>query len=356
MYQFCAVTERMRVMHERTRERLFHVDSERSRIVTKAYQKYESVIPPIRNALIFKAMCEEMTTRVEDHEMLVANNTRFFCGVRLDPRWGGGDLYVSLAESGKWTMGEDGLYHNPPTDELRLVMAPEDFEALRDMRDYWKGRTIGDMARAWQPEGYDELNRLGVRSFGENMPIVMMPAGHSTPGYGKILRLGYAALQREARDWLDAHRNDLMGGDVEKSIFYSSVEIVCEGAMTLLRRYGAVCRAAAEDCNDPVRAAELRSMGDDGLYHNPPTDELRLVMSPEDLEGLRSVRDYWKGRTIEDMAQAWQPEGYEELNRLGVRSFGENMPIVMMPAGHSTPGYKKLLSTGYAALRQQARD
>ena len=137
MYQFRTVTERMRTMHERVRERLFHVDSERSRIVTAANKRYESVVPQIRNALIFKAMCEEMTVRVEPHEMLVANNTRFFCGVRLDPRWGGGNQYVTLVDSGKWTMGDDGLYHNPPTDELRLVMAPEDLAALREIRDYW---------------------------------------------------------------------------------------------------------------------------------------------------------------------------------------------------------------------------
>ena len=124
MYQFRSVTERMRTMHERVRERLFHVDSERYRIVTEANRRWESVIPVIRNAMIFRAMCEEMTVRVEPHEILVANNTRFFCGVRLDPRWGGGDLYVRLVEEGKWTMGSDGLYHNPPTDELRLVMAP----------------------------------------------------------------------------------------------------------------------------------------------------------------------------------------------------------------------------------------
>ena len=78
-------------------------------------------------------------------------------------------------------MGEDGLYHNPDTDALRLVMSQEDFEILRSLRDYWEGRTIADIAKAWQPEGFDELNRLGVRSFGENMPIVMMPAGPPPP-------------------------------------------------------------------------------------------------------------------------------------------------------------------------------
>ncbi len=262
MYQFRPVSDRMKVMHERTRERIFHVDSERPMIVTRASKKYESVIPVIKNALIFKAMCEEQTTRVEDHEILVANHTKFFCGTRLDPRWGEGNMYVDFVENGTWKLGEDGLYHNPASDELRVVMSPEDLEALRSIRDYWKGKTMEDMAQAWQPEGYEELNRLGVRSFGENMPIIMMPAGHSTPGYKKLLSTGYAALRQQARDWMEAHRNDLMGGDVEKYLFYSSVDIVCTGAITLLKRYARTCFDAAEKCADPARRAELRQMGE----------------------------------------------------------------------------------------------
>ena len=257
MYNFRPVTDRMHLMHERVRERVFQVDCERTLIVTAAAKKYESTVPVIKNALIFKALCEQQTTRVEPHEMLVANNTRYFCGTRLDPRWSRGDMYVELAEKGVWTKDADGFYHNPDTDELRLVMSPEDFEGLKSVREYWRGRSIADMAAAWQPDGYDELNRLGVRSFGENMPIVMMPAGHSTPGYGKILTLGYAALRRQARDWMDAHRNDLMGEDVDKYMFYKSVEIVCEGATTLIKRYAETCREASADCTDPVRKAEL---------------------------------------------------------------------------------------------------
>ena len=61
MYEFRAATQRMRDMHEKVRQRVFHVDSERSVIVTRAAQKYEGVEPTIKNALIFKALCEEMT-------------------------------------------------------------------------------------------------------------------------------------------------------------------------------------------------------------------------------------------------------------------------------------------------------
>ena len=103
MYQFRPVSERMKLSMA-CRERIFHVDSERSLIVTKASKKYESVIPAIKNALIFKAMCEEQTTRVEDHEILVANNTKYFCGTRLDPAGAAAIPMFRLLKtaSGKW--------------------------------------------------------------------------------------------------------------------------------------------------------------------------------------------------------------------------------------------------------------
>ena len=266
MYEFRTVTERMKVMHERTRERVFHVCAERPLIITRAHQKYEHALPEIRNAQIFKAMCEEQTVRVEPWEMLVANHTRFFCGCRLDPRWGGTDMYAYGVKNGQWTMGEDGVYHNPESDELRIVLDPKDLEDLNSISAYWKGKSMEAMAQAWHPPIFDEINRLGVRSFGENMPMIMMPAGHSSPGYGKLLSTGYAALRKQAQDWIDEHEDALMGEDVQRYIFYSSVVITCDGAIALVKRYGEQCYKEAESCADPKRKAELISMGDDLMW------------------------------------------------------------------------------------------
>ena len=72
MYQFRQVTDRMQTMHEAIRERIYHVDPERSLIVTEAHKKYETVMPVLRYPMIFREMCEKMTLRVEDFEILVA--------------------------------------------------------------------------------------------------------------------------------------------------------------------------------------------------------------------------------------------------------------------------------------------
>jgi formate C-acetyltransferase len=39
--------------------------------------------------MIFREMCEKMTLRVEDFEILVANNSKYFCGTIINPIWGG---------------------------------------------------------------------------------------------------------------------------------------------------------------------------------------------------------------------------------------------------------------------------
>ncbi len=49
----------------------------------------------------------------------------------------------------------------------------------------------------------------------------MMPSGHLTPGFKKIVNLGYGAIRKQAQDWLDSHVNNLMGEDMNRSLFYT---------------------------------------------------------------------------------------------------------------------------------------
>jgi hypothetical protein len=55
----------------------------------------------------------------------------------------------------------------------------------------------------------------------------------------------------------------------------------------------------------------------DGLYHNPDGEELKLTISPEDVEALLSIREYWEGRTISTTADAWQPDVDRAFAQLG---------------------------------------
>ncbi|MDR0310260.1 MAG: hypothetical protein LBJ21_01620 [Acidobacteriota bacterium] len=262
MYQFKPITSRIQQMHDLIRDRIIQSDAETAVIMTKCYQENESLLPYLKRPKALKAVCEKMTVRVEDFEMLVGNTSRNFCGSGSSPDWSGADMLPWLVDSGSWTLRDDGLYHNPDNEELRMSVAPEDVAAFREIAEYWKGKTYNDVAAAWQPQGYEELARMNISATKVGAPLLMMPSGHLTPGFAKIINKGYGAIRKEAQDWLDLHVNDLMGDDAQKVLFYTAVVISCDAASILLKRYGAKCLEKAAKCTDSNRKAELESMAD----------------------------------------------------------------------------------------------
>jgi pyruvate-formate lyase len=271
MYQFKQISERMQLMHHLIRDRVIQSDSERAMITTRCFQENESLIPYLLRPLVLKAICEQMTVRVEDFEMLVGNSGKNFCGCGNEPDWDGSGWIPAMIESGHWALRDDGLYHNPDDEELRLSMAPEDFENLVSVRSYWKGRTYNDIAAAWQPKGYEELCRMNVSATVTGAPLMILPSGHLTPGFKKIINAGYSAIRMQAQAWLDSHVNNLMGEEVNRSLFYTAAVMSCDAAAVLLKRYGEKCLEIAASCTAAKRKAELESMADSlvWLSENP---------------------------------------------------------------------------------------
>ena len=262
MHEWKPVTDRIESIHKKVRDRVIQVDAERAEIVTKVYQENASVIPMLQHSRAIKAVCEQMTVRVEDDELMVGNRAKHFCGNAVEPEWTGGGWILAMVKSGAYTLKEDGLYHNPETEDLDIVIDPEDVKKLEEIDAWWQqGHTITSVANAWVPDGYAELCDMCVcANKSIHQPVMMMTAGHMTPGYQKILTVGYGAIRKQAQDWLDEHRNDIMGDNMKKYIFYTAVVDICDGASTLCRRYGEACEAKAAACTDAKRKAELETM------------------------------------------------------------------------------------------------
>jgi pyruvate formate-lyase/glycerol dehydratase family glycyl radical enzyme len=261
MYKFRSATDRIKLRHQLIRNRVIRTDSERALITTESNKRNEHVVPIIKRARIAYDVCSQMTVRIEDFEIIVGNKGKNFLGSGFNPEWTGEGWIPAMVEKGIWTLRDDGLYHNPDSEELKLAISPEDVEALLSIRDYWKGKTISATADAWQPDGYDEVCRLNVCTNVTGAPLMMMTAGHLTPGFQKIISTGYAAIRKQAQDWLDAHSNNLMGDDVTKCLFYQAATIVCDAASILAKRYGQACIDKAAECTDQTRKAELTKMG-----------------------------------------------------------------------------------------------
>ena len=267
MYQFKPPTERIRRMRERIRDRALLFDAERVRILTESTKRNELVIPAIRRPLFFRDLCEQMTILVDDDELIVGNKGPTLFSSPGYPEWSSGDWILDAIDRGEWTLGSDGLYHSPDADDVHYTMPEEDYIYLKSVREFWSTHRLSAMMNAWQPEGFDELRDLNISSYRPGGPGLMdLPAGHLIAGYRKIISVGYAAIRKQAQDWIDAHRGSMMGGDMDKYLFYKGATIVCDGAMTLARRYGEKCAELAAACADAGRRAELETMAD-SLFH-----------------------------------------------------------------------------------------
>ena len=91
---------------------------------------------------------------------------------------------------------------------------------------------------------------------------------------------------------------------------------------------------------EPIRKGEWPLK--DGMYYNPEGEQVRLSISREDFEALDAIQDYWKDRHITSVADAWQPDGFDELKRLNVSSYVDGgMGMTVLSPGHLIAGYDK---------------
>lgn len=277
MYQFREISPRIAHMRDLVRDRCIRVDAERGKIVTESWKKYGSNPPLIRRALMLRDICEQMTVRVEDFEIIFGNKGVEFCGNGVYPEWGTSWSWITGAvKAGEWKLEDDGFYHSPKGAKVPTRVSPKDYEELLELEEWWTpDKWAGAMTSSWQPDYYEELKSLCATPYTDhNIGILTLPLGHDIAGYEKIIRQGYKLIHDQAVAWIEEHRGNLLGHDVERYLFYKAVEIVTEGAMTLVKRYAAKVAEKAAECTDADRKAELERMSAslEWISENPARD------------------------------------------------------------------------------------
>jgi pyruvate-formate lyase len=260
MYEFKPVTDRIKHLRQLVRERVIEIDTERAMNITASYKRYAKVPPIIKIPLATYDICSKMTCRVEDFELIVGNTGTHFLGSGLWPDWDASWLWKEFEDGKLWKLQNDGLFHRTDSSSLHLTISKQAMDEFMSMREFWKYNSVTSNTDAWSPDGMDDIGGLGVTySSWERANIA---SGHLVAGYEKILNVGYSAIRRQAQDWIDAHKGNLMGEDMNKFMFYKSATIACDAAICMIRRYGQACLAKAAECRDAARKAELLKMGE----------------------------------------------------------------------------------------------
>ncbi|MCF0120105.1 MAG: hypothetical protein HUJ65_00585, partial [Oscillospiraceae bacterium] len=266
MYTFKPATERVMRYRNKIRDRVLVCDMDRAKIITEAYKKYGDMLPVIKKSKAQYDYCAQCDCYIGDDELIVGARGHSLFASPQYPEWGVSDWILEPIRNGQWTLDENGIWHNPPTEPCAQTISDEDAKYLESIIDFWKDKRCGIMADAWQPDCFAELKRLNVSSYVEGgIGLVSLPLGHLVAGYKKIINVGYKAIRDEAQQWLDWHYDSINGEDIRKYTFYKAVVTTCDAAMLLAHRYGDACKAKAEECTDAKRKAELEQMAEN-LY------------------------------------------------------------------------------------------
>lgn len=278
MYQFKPVSRRMLDLRDKIRARTIQIDSERSMLLTEAWQRFGSAAPLIRTAEGLYNTCSKLTCPVDDLELLVGSLGKTFCGAGVSTDWFDYSWSLDRVESGQWELAEDGFYYSPPSEPVKYRVHRDDIENFKYVREFWKGKTITSAANAWKPEFWYEIANSGATSYpadaqnnNSSIQIMKVPYGHICPGHKKIIEKGYGAIKREATGWIAAHRGNLMGEDVERYVFYHAAARTCDAGTALCMGYARTCRRQLEVCTDGKRRKELEMMADglEWISENP---------------------------------------------------------------------------------------
>ncbi|MBQ4369811.1 MAG: pyruvate formate lyase family protein, partial [Oscillospiraceae bacterium] len=241
------------------------INSERTKIYTDYYKAHENEYPILKRSGALKTWCNERQVNVFDDDIFVGtpgpDERSLSPTVELNCRW----IENVLA-------GDDEEFKKVWQSEGSIYMSFEQREIFREAYEYWNCRTLSKMVEGAMTDDYWEAigngsiltERSRLKGFSG------APQGHYIANFNKVVNVGFGEVKRQALEKIEEQRGKVFGKDAKKHVFYYSVVRVCDGAMTLSKRYAEACRKKAQG-EVGERRQELLRMADslDWIMENP---------------------------------------------------------------------------------------
>lgn len=216
------------------------VDTSRARLLTESYKETEGEITCIRRAKALYNILSKMPIYIHDQQLLVGNQGERSRSGLIFPEF---QLDVTMKEMGTW--------QTRPGD--KFIITDEQQNQLKEINEYWKGKTVKD--RAWKvfPEEIKNSLKMGVIS---NANYLMSGHGHFIPDFEKVLKLGFEGIKKEINKQisnLDTTQTDYYS----KLTYYKSLIITIDAAICFAHRYSDLAKTLAENESNTHRKNEL---------------------------------------------------------------------------------------------------
>ena len=221
------------------------IESARARLLTESYQQTEGEPIIQRRAKAFAHILHHLPIVIREEELIVGSST-------LAPR----SCQTFPEFSYQWLEDELDTVAGRSADPF--FIKEETKEELRQIHQYWKGRTTSELATSYMaPEAIRgiEHNIFTPGNYFYN------GVGHVTVKYWEVLNIGFEGIMAKAKVEL-AQCNVGDGDYARKSRFLEAVIISCQAAMDYAARYAELAQQMAAQCTDPDRKQELLAIAD----------------------------------------------------------------------------------------------
>lgn len=250
MYLLSPVTDRIARMREKYRTTKPSVCIARYKIVTEFYRENPQLQGILKRAKNFKNICEKLPILVNEDEVIVGWQAAKYRACALYPETSFG-----------WFLDELKAGTIPLRDTDPYDIDERDAAYVLSTGDFWRKECLSAKVDEYIPPGYFKAAGSGVTYFGTK-DTCTSPVGHFVANFEKAMHKGFGAIRAEAQAKMDAMEGVLFGGDAAKYNFYRALTIVCDGIITLSKRYGKECERLASMEKNLVRKHELEAMAD----------------------------------------------------------------------------------------------
>ena len=251
MYKLKSVTDRVLKMRERYRNTVPELCTARYRLITEFYMEHAELRGILKRAKCFKYICENIPVKIFDDEVIVGTQVEKFRAAAIYPE-----------NSVDWLKEEVMTGKISTRDADPYILSEEDREYILQTVDFWlkecqSAQTDAYILEEFLPHVNNNCSNFSARG------QTASPVGHFCTGYHNAIDKGFAAIRGEAAEKMQEIIDNAVPGDsIDRYNFYRAVTIVCDGMITLTKRYAKEAERLAEMETGEERKNELLRMAD----------------------------------------------------------------------------------------------
>ena len=249
MFTLKPMTERVKATREKYRATVPRVDISRYRLITEFYQQNPGLSGQLLRANAMRYIYENIPLRVEDEDVIVGALGTTYRACSYYPEYGAGTLAKEIISGNISTRKYDPY-----------TIDPEDGKYVVDTADFWEKNCLRARTNAYIMDGFLAHDGSGTTTQRAAHPDGG-PVGHLCTNYKRAIRKGFGAIKAEAETKMrEIEEAGAYGDSIEKYYFYKSIAIVCDGMITLTKRYARKVEEMAAAETRPERKKELEMM------------------------------------------------------------------------------------------------